>query len=137
MTNNYWKFLIYSSPHVISGITLLLSLNIYSETASALLAEYFVISDRELKTRYVPSSFYFYLTTRGRTSMFEVVERGFPIVLFSENKTAFSYYGLLYFCHDNKEPNKYVRIYPSVRNYTGLLYIPGSQTALFSCQNNV
>ena len=33
-------------------------MRIYLETASALLAEYF--ADRELKTRYVPSSFYFY-----------------------------------------------------------------------------
>ena len=31
---------------------------LYLETASALLAEYF--ADRELKTRYEPSSFYFY-----------------------------------------------------------------------------
>ena len=89
-------------------------MRIYLETASALLGENFVIHGRELKTRYVPSSFYFYLTTRGRTSMFDVVKRGFPIVLFSENKAAFSYYGLIYFCHDNNEPNKYVRIYPSV-----------------------
>ena len=30
-------------------------------------------------------------TTAGKTSTFDVVERGFPIVLVSRNKTAFSY----------------------------------------------
>ena len=61
------------------------------ETASALLVKYFVIRDRELKRKYVPSSFYICRTTAGKTSMFDVVERGFPIVLVSRKNTVFSY----------------------------------------------
>ena len=66
-------------------------MRVYLETASALLAKYLLIRDRELKTRYVPSSFYICRTTAGKTLMVDVVERGFPIVLVSRNKTAFSY----------------------------------------------
>ena len=67
-------------------------LNIYClKAASALLAKYLVIRDRELKTKHVPSSFYICRTTAGKTSMFDVVERDFPIVLVSMKKIAFSY----------------------------------------------
>ena len=60
------------------------------ETASALLAKYLVIHDRELKMRYRHSTFV-QLHQARHQSLFDVVERGFPLVLVSRNKTAFSY----------------------------------------------
>ena len=66
-------------------------MHIYLETTCALLAEFFVISARELKTRYVPLPFYSYLTAPGKTSTFDVVKRVFPIELFSKSMTVFSY----------------------------------------------
>ena len=61
--------------------------------------------------------------------MFGFVKKVFAIVLLFWNKTVFSYYDLCYFCHNNKEQIKYVRIYPSVRNYMGPLYSCLGQTS--------
>ena len=66
------------------------------KTASALLAEYFVKSDRVVKTRYVSWSFCLYPTTRGKTSVMGC-EKDFSIALFSRNKIVILYYRSCYF----------------------------------------